>query len=219
MLPPFLIDWVRDLGWLGVFLGVLLETFIAPIPSALVPIGVGILLISSDASFFEVAASCFFIIALAGALGATIGAFFGYGLGYLGGRYLIERYGRFIGVTWREIEKAERKLTESGISEFILFLSRAIPIFPLSPVSIGAGVIRLGVKKFAVWTFLGSVPRYFVLGIAGWIAGTTYKEFAQSIEFVETLMFITIMVVIVVFVCYLRKRRKTLLKRSIEPRA
>ena len=75
MLPSFLIDWVRDLGWLGIFLGVLLETFIAPIPSALVPIGAGILLISSELPFLEAVASCFSIIALAGALGATIELF------------------------------------------------------------------------------------------------------------------------------------------------
>jgi len=47
--------------------------------------------------------------------------FFGYSLGYLGGRFLIEKYGRFIGVTWREIEKAERKLTESGMRSLSYF--------------------------------------------------------------------------------------------------
>jgi len=106
---------------LGVFLGVLLEMFIAPIPSALVPIGAGILLISSELPFLEAVASCFSIIALAGALGATIEPFFGYSLGYLGGRFLIEKYGRFIGVTWREIEKAERKLRESGMRSLSYF--------------------------------------------------------------------------------------------------
>lgn len=206
VLPHSLVEGVRELGWLGVLLGVLLETFIAPVPSALVPTGAGVLLVPSDAPVLEAVATCFFTVALTGASGATVGAFFGYGLGYLGGRSLIEKCGRFIGVPRQRIEKAERKLMERGMSGFVLFLSRAIPIFPLSPISIGAGIVRLDVKKFAVWTFLGSVPRYFVLGFAGWIAGAAYEEFARGVGFAETLVFITMLAVTVIFVYYLRKR-------------
>lgn len=198
---------VKELGWIGVFIGVLLESFIAPIPSPLVPMGAGFILIPSEASIYEAAIICFYTIVLAGALGSTIGAFFGYGIGYFGGRPLIKRFERFLGVSWSEVEKS-KKLFEKGYKDdVILFISRAIPIIPLSPVSFFAGVGRLDVKRFTFWTFIGSIPRYFVLGLVGWFVGVAYGELSQSIEIFESLVFLSIIILVVIFILYRIKRR------------
>ena len=147
---------------------------------------------------------------LAGALGSTIGAFFGYGIGYLGGRPLIKRFERFIGVSWKEIEKSKKLFGKGYKDDIMLFLSRAIPIIPLSPISFCAGVIRLDIKRFTVWTFLGAMPRYFVLGLVGWFMGATYRELSQSIEFFESLVFLSIIISVVIFILYrIRRRRKS----------
>lgn len=202
-----LILWIKELGWIGVFIGVLLESFIAPVPSPLVPMGAGFILIPPEASIYEASIICFYTIVLAGALGSTIGAFFGYGIGYFGGRPLIKRFERFIGVSWNEIEKT-KKLFEKGYKDdVILFISRAIPIIPLSPVSFFAGVGRLDVKKFTLWTFVGSIPRYFVLGLVGWFMGVAYGKLSQSIEFFESVIFLSIIILIVIFILYRVRRR------------
>ena len=205
-----LILWIKELGWMGVFIGVLLESFIAPIPSPLVPMGAGFILIPPEASISEASVICFYKIVLAGAIGSTIGAFFGYGIGYFGGRPLIKRFERFIGVSWGEVRKT-KKLFEKGYKDdVILFISRAIPIIPLSPISFCAGVIRLDVKRFTIWTLLGSMPRYFVLGLLGWFMGVTYGELSRSIEFIESLTLLLIVILIVIFILYrIRRRRRS----------
>jgi len=205
-----MILWVKELGWIGVFIGVLLESFIAPIPSPLVPMGAGFILIPSEASLIEAIIICFFTITLAGALASTIGAFFGYGIGYLGGRPLIERFKRFIGISWKEIEKSKKLFGKGYKDDITLFLLRAIPIIPLSPISFCAGVIRLDIKRFTAWTLLGSMPRYFVLGLIGWFMGVTYRDLSQSIEFFESLVFLSIVILVVIFILYkVRLRRKS----------
>lgn len=202
--------WIKELGWIGVFVGVLLESVIAPIPSPLVPMGAGFILIPSEASIYEAAIICFYTIVLAGVLGSTIGAFFGYGIGYLGGRPLIKRFEHFIGVSWKEIEKSKKLFGKGYKDDIMLFLSRAIPIIPLSPISFCAGVIRLDIKRFTVWTLLGTIPRYFVLGLVGWFMGATYRELSQSIEFFESLVFLSIIILVVIFILYrVRRRRKS----------
>ena len=205
-----IILWVKELGWIGVFIGVLLESFIAPIPSPLVPMGAGFILIPPEASISEASIICFYKIVLAGTLGSTIGAFFGYAIGYFGGRPFIKKFERFIGVSWGEVEKT-KKLFEKGYKDdVILFISRAIPIIPLSPISFFAGVGRIDVKRFTLWTFLGSIPRYFVLGLVGWFVGVAYGELSQSIEFIESLIFLSIIILIAIFILYrFRRRRKT----------
>jgi len=204
-----LIFWIKELGWVGVFIGVLLESFIAPIPSPLVPMGAGFILIPPEVSIYEASIICFYKIVLAGAIGSTIGAFFGYGIGYFGGRPFIERFERFIGVSWGEVKKTKKLFERGWKDDIILFISRAIPIIPLSPVSFCAGVIRLDVKRFTFWTLLGSMPRYFVLGLIGWFVGVTYGELSQSIEFIESLILLSILIMIVIFILYrIRRKRK-----------
>lgn len=205
-----LIFWIKELGWVGVFIGVLLESFIFPIPSPLVPMGAGFILISPEVSVYEASIICFYKIVLAGAIGSTIGAFFGYGIGYFGGRPLIKRFERFIGVSWGEVKKTKKLFERGWKDDIILFISRAIPIIPLSPISFCAGVIRLDVKRFTLWTFLGAMPRYFVLGLIGWFVGVAYGELSESIEFIESLILLSIIIVIVIFILYrIRRKRKT----------
>lgn len=209
-----LISWVQELGWIGVFIGVLLESFIAPIPSPLVPMGAGFILVPSEASLFEAIIISFFTITLAGAFASTIGAFFGYGIGYLGGRPLIKRFERFIGVSWEEIEKSKKLFGKGYKDDLTLFLSRAIPVIPLSPISFCAGVVRFDAKRFTVWTLLGSMPRYFVLGLIGWFMGVAYRDLSQTIDFFESLVLLLIIIMVVVYVIYRARRRHKSKKTS-----
>ncbi len=205
-----MILWIKELGWIGVFIGVLLESFIAPIPSPLVPMGAGFILIPPEASIIEAITISIFTITLAGALASTTGAFFGYGIGYLGGRPFIKRFERFIGVSWEEIKKSKRLFGKGYKDDVTLFFSRAIPIIPLSPISFCAGVVRFDIKKFTIWTLLGSIPRYFVLSMIGWFMGVTYTELSQSIEFFESLVFLSIIIIVIIFILYrIRRRRKS----------
>lgn len=199
-----LIELVRNLGGYGVFLGVMLETFIAPIPSALVPMAAGFILIPSKSTISEAILRCFYTIGLIGAISSTLGSFFGYSIGYIGGKPLIDKWGRALGVTWREIEKVNKIFIAESKGKLLFFVSRLTPIIPLSPLSIGAGLIRMDIRQFTLITFMGTLPRYFILGLIGWTLGVTYEKVSQSIEIAEILTLILIIAFIIYIIYKLR---------------
>ncbi|MFX1563855.1 MAG: DedA family protein, partial [Promethearchaeota archaeon] len=165
-----IIDWVQFLGPIGVFLGVMIETFIAPIPSPIIMMGAGFLLTQGLPFHLQMIVIVVDIM-LVGALASTIGSFFGYGIAYLGGYPIIERWGKYLGTSIEEIDYMRKQFDKSSRDEVYLFTARAIPIIPLSVVSIVAGAIRMDIKRFTIVTFLGTLPRCLVLGIVGWMVG------------------------------------------------
>lgn len=193
-----LISWVHTLGPLGVFIGVMIETFIAPIPSPLVPMAAGaILTIGLDP--VQALIVILFSVMFVGALAATIGSFFAYGIAYFGGYPIIERYGKYFGTSIDEIEYTRQSLEKSSRDEIFLFTARAVPIIPLSVVSLLYGAIRWDPKRYTLLTFLGCLPRYFVLGLSGWLLGLILLNI---IDFFETVILAFVLIFFVVFVLY-----------------
>jgi membrane protein DedA with SNARE-associated domain len=196
------INWIRTLGLLGVFLGVIIESVIIPIPSPLIMMGAGFILISPELSFVE-ALFPLFTIALVGALASTLGAYIAYGIGFFGGRPAIQKYKWIFGVSWEEVELINSRY-EKRHSE-VIFSLRAIPIIPLSVISFIFGICRIKWTKFTFWTFLGTLPRCFILASFGWFVGKTYDTLAQTIDFIETLTLVLIVVLIVAYIIYKKK--------------
>jgi len=201
-----LIETLTSLDGLGVFLGTILEAVIAPIPSPLIPLAAGFLLIPSEASLMEVFFKSFTLIALWGAFGATVGAFIPYTIAYVGGRLVIEKYGGYFGFSWEEVEKIQRKLERMRYDEAILFICRFAPVIPLSPISLLYGIIRFNTLKFTILTFFGALPRYFILAILGWHFKSAYAQLAETFGFYETL--ITILIACIALFAFIMIRRR-----------
>ncbi|MHA2429312.1 MAG: DedA family protein [Candidatus Hermodarchaeia archaeon] len=205
-----LISWVNELGPLGVFFGVMIETFIAPIPSPLVPMAAGFIL-TFDLTLLESILVILFSVMLVGAIAATIGSFFGYGIAYFGGYPIIERYGKYLGTSIEEIEYMRQNMEKSSRDEIYLFTARVVPIIPLSVVSLLYGALRADAKRFALFTFLGALPRYLILGLLGWIIGVGWQNLAEMIDLFETLILVLLIIFLVVFILYriiIRRRAK-----------
>jgi membrane protein DedA with SNARE-associated domain len=164
-----IMDAMAAHGPVVVFWGVIIESIIVPIPSPLIIMGAGALLIepglSKGAAFLPIATR----IVLPGAVASTLGAFFAYGIAYWGGKPMIDRFGRFLGFDWDDILSMEKRI--AGRVPLMVFLLRAAPIVPLSLISAAAGVLRLPVLQFSLWTFLGSLPRCLLLGYLGRVPG------------------------------------------------
>ena len=95
------------------------------------------------------------------------------------------RLQRFLDVDWGELEVLEKRF--QGKKEALaIFLSRAIPVFPISLVSIFAGLLRISIKPFTLYTFFGSIFRCLFLGFFGWWIGATYDRVATHLDSVET---------------------------------
>ena len=99
------------------------------------------------------------------------------------------------------------KYFQKGLKdELIVFTARAVPIIPLSVFSAVAGVTRINVKTFTIFTFLGALVRVFILGIAGWLLGAAYGELATQINALENIGLILIigLVILIFFLVYKR---------------
>jgi membrane protein DedA with SNARE-associated domain len=200
-----MVDWsvafIQAYGPLSVFFVVILEEVLVPIPSALVLMGAGFILIEPGLALWDAAVDVFFIIALPASVASTIGSFFVYGVGYFGGKPLIGKLQKFLGITWADVLKEEKRFTKGKKVWVTIAALRAFPFFPIALVSLTAGVLRLDWKKYAIATFLGSIPRTFILGMIGWKVGSSYAAFAKNISIIENVLALAV-VVLVVYLLY-----------------
>jgi membrane protein DedA with SNARE-associated domain len=196
---------IRTYGPWSVFVGVIIESVIVPIPSPLIIMGAGFVLISPDLGFMDALVPILLSIVLPGSVASTLGAYIGYGIGYFGGKPLVERWRRFLGFTWSDVEAMERRFQNGQINTSIFFL-RALPIFPLSVISAAAGLLRLPIKQFSLWTFYGTIPRCLFLGYLGWGLGETYQSLARGIDRAESIVSALLIIAILGAIIWLRTR-------------
>lgn len=203
--------WIMEMlqahGPVVVFWGVIIESVIVPIPSPLIIMGAGALLIEPGLSWPAAFGPIALRIVLPGAVASTLGAFFAYGIAYWGGKPMIDRFGGFLGFDWDDILSMEKRL--EGRAALMVFLLRAAPIVPLSLISAAAGVLRLPTGQFALWTFLGSVPRCLLLGYLGYLSRDTYEGLAKHINRAESLISAGIVVGVFALVLWARSRMST----------
>jgi len=184
-------QWIMELmrahGQLSVFVGVMIEQIIVPIPSPMIIMGAGAILISPELSIPNAFLQILWIIVLPGTIASTLGSYIGYLVSYYGGKALVVRYQRFLGVDWEQIENLEKRFR--GKREALsIFLTRAIPVFPISLVSIFSGLLRIPIRPFTLYTFLGSIFRCFFLAFFGWWIGATYEKAAAGLDSIETIV-------------------------------
>lgn len=202
---------VIQYGALGVFLATLLEEIIVPIPSPLVPLTAGFLLLSIEESFLEITWQALFIVAFPVSLGITLGSLAVYGIGYLGGKPAIEKSKKWLGLGWKDLQKIENKLIRGRGDEITLFILRVIPSIPGVAISGFCGIVRYPLKTFAIVTLLGSFSRALLLGIIGWQAGEMYKVYSEAISRIENYLLILLLVWAVLFLSglyFLKKGRR-----------
>lgn len=190
-------QWIMELmrahGQFAVFIGVMIEQIIVPIPSPLIIMGAGAILIPPGLSIPNAFLQILWIIVLPGSIASTLGSYIGYMISFYGGKALVLRFQRFLDVDWDQIEKLEKRF--QGKREALsIFLSRAIPVFPISLVSIFAGLLRIPIKPFTIYTFLGSIFRCLFLSFFGWWIGATYEKAATRLDSVETIVSIVMLI-------------------------
>lgn len=192
-LTKWIMELMRSHGQLSVFIGVMIEQIIVPIPSPLIIMGAGAILIMPGLSIDKALIDILWIIVLPGTIASTLGSYIGYVISFYGGRALVLRLRRFLDINWEDIENLEKRFMRKKEGMAIFFF-RAIPVFPISLVSIFAGLIRIPIKPFTIFTFLGSIFRCLFLGFFGWWVGATYQKVATRLDSVETIVSIIMLI-------------------------
>ncbi len=203
-LLAWLIQSIQTHGPASVFLGVIIESVIIPLPSPLIIMAAGALLIAPDLAWPAAVWAILRLIVVPGSVASTLGALIGYGIGYGGGKPLIQRSSRYLGFGWPEVQAMEARLSHGG-GWWIVGL-RALPVVPLSLISVAGGMLRWRLPAFLGWTWLGSVPRCLILGGLGWATRDAYDALAHRLDRIESLISAALIVAILGVILWLRAR-------------
>lgn len=166
------------IGWPGVAMLMALETVVFPIPSEIVMPLAGWKLIEDEgrAWWWVIFAG------LIGGFGSTVGSLGLYYVSLWGGRPLVIRWGKYFLISRDDIEQAERFFDRWGT--FAIFFGRMVPLVR-SLVTVPAGIVRMPVAQFTVYTFAGSFIWAVGLAYGGYTLGENYEDIRAWMSPVE----------------------------------
>src|SRR5262245_33833852 len=176
---PFLNTLYGAVGYIGVMLAMAIESAMIPLPSELVLPYAGFLV--SDPSKVEPLTRgpwSFWIVVAVATIGHTIGSVIGYYIGAWGGRPLLERWGRYRRILPHELELADLFFQTYGPAT--AFFSRLMPIV-LTFISFPAGVARMPIGKFVLFSTLGAIPWSILLVWAGVQLGSRWTDIRHTL--------------------------------------
>lgn len=187
-----------------VAVGAFIEELIAPIPSPLVMTLGGSLAASEDKTLTYLA-----ILAFLGAVGKTIGSWIIYHIADKSEDFVMNKLGKFVGLSHREIEIIGKHLNHGWRDDVILFLLRAIPIMPTAPVSIVCGLIKLNLRTYIVSTFLGTLVRNIFYLYLGYTSLGALESINDGIDSFEKFGYLILLVVVGVAFLWIYKQKKS----------
>ncbi|MBU2615945.1 MAG: DedA family protein [Nanoarchaeota archaeon] len=172
-----ILSMVNSLGYLGIFIGMIVESSFFPFPSEIILIPAGALISQGKLNFL--------LVFLSAVFGSLIGACINYFLAFFIGRNAIElvldKYGKFLFLTNKTLKKTDNYFENYG--EITTFLGRLI--FGVRQlISLPAGFAKMNFWRFAFYTSLGAAVWTIILLSIGYIFGTSGTNFTTNLTFV-----------------------------------
>ena len=174
-----IVGTISALGYPGVVLMMGIESACIPLPSEIIMPFSGYLVYTGRFNLWAVSA--------AGAAGCVLGSLVAYYAGMWGGRPFIEKYGRYVLISLHDLNVADRWFARRG--ELIVFASRLLPVIRTF-IAFPAGVAKMNLSRFVVYTFVGSFPWCMGLAYVGqklgeqWDKNDTLKTWFHRSDFV-----------------------------------
>jgi membrane protein DedA with SNARE-associated domain len=177
-----LIDFIRSLfdslGWSGVVLAMAIESACIPLPSELtMPLAGWLLVAEHHTGWPGILLASFW-----GAVGNLLGSIVAYGVGAFGGRPLLERYGRYVLITRKDLDRSQRWFDRWG--EATAFGSRLLPVVRTF-ISLPAGVARMPFGRFCLFTFAGSYLWCVLLVWIGYRLGPDWEQLRERARWLD----------------------------------
>ena len=203
-IPEIISDSVKNnpnIAYLVICFAMFLENIIPPIPSEIImPLG-GFFVYQGDLNFY--------ILILFGLLGTVLGALPWYYLGiFLNEKKLakfVETKGKFLGITSKDFNKSKLWFDKYGVS--LVFWGRLIPGIR-TLISVPAGIELMPLRKFLVWTTLGSLIWVVLLTLSGYIFGENYTIIETYLDNFKVFIKPTLVIIGIFFILkYLRNIR------------
>ena len=185
------------------FVGAFIEEIIAPIPSPFVMTLAGSL---SEAEGKPLLFLLF--LAILGAIGKTIGSLIIYVIADKFEDVITGRFGKFIGVSHKQVAQLSDKLDEGKGEWLALFALRALPVMPTAPISFAAGILQLDKKKYLTSTAAGLVVRNLFYLYLGYSSTNALAQLNNNLDSVETLGYILLLVLVAAVMIYIYKGKR-----------
>jgi len=187
-------------GYLGIVFLMGIESACIPLPSEIIMPFSGYLVSTGRFDLYAVAT--------AGALGCNLGSIVGYEAGRLGGRAFVERWGKYVLLNMHHLDQAERFFARWGT--ITVLVCRMLP-FIRSFIAFPAGVARMPLVRFHIYTFVGSWPWCFALAWVGMKAGAAWqsdKRLSHVLHYADAAIVAALAAGIAWFVVSQLRRRK-----------
>jgi membrane protein DedA with SNARE-associated domain len=197
--------WVEDYGYGAIFLLMLFESALIPFPSEVTMLAGGFYVVEGSLNLFWVT--------VAGVMGNMVGSWIAYAIGRRTGRAVLDRYVKYVLIRSHDIDKAEVWWARHG--DAATFFSRLLPVIRTF-ISLPAGIAKMPLGKFSVYTFLGVVPWTFGLAYLGVVVGENWARVLNYFDLPTLLIGVTL--VIGAGIWYLRRRKQQkLLAEAVPP--
>lgn len=195
---------VRDLGYPGLFILIVLESTMVPIPSLLVMPFAGFMASQGDFSLP--------VILIINSTAALLGSALSYWLGAAGGKPLLLKYGKYVFVRPKDLEKTEEYFARHG--KWTVLIARFLPVVR-HIISIPAGIARMPLIPFFTQTFIGSTLWGGGLMIVGYELGSRWESIAAKAKRVDLVIAaMIVLVLLAVGIRFVMRRRRERLNNT-----
>jgi membrane protein DedA with SNARE-associated domain len=195
---PFLNNLYGAVGYVGVMLAMAIESAMVPLPSELILPYAGFLV--SDPSQVEPLTGQpwnFWIVVVVATIGNTLGSLVAYAIGAYGGRPFLERYGRYLLIRPHEIVVADAFFKKHGAAT--VFIGRLLPIVRTF-ISFPAGVARMPIGTFIVYSTAGAFIWSCLLVYAGTVLGANWKEIRSTLQPFDLAIAVGVVLAVLLFI-------------------
>ncbi|HSI96595.1 MAG TPA: DedA family protein [Methylophilaceae bacterium] len=196
ILAGWIIGVISTLGYGGVVLLMAIESACIPLPSEIIMPFSGYLVFKGEMTLWGVA--------FAGAIGCVLGSIPAYYLGMYGGRPLVEKYGKWVLISHHDLHIADRWFEKHG--EIIIFIGRLLPAVRTF-IAFPAGIARMHMGKFILYTFTGSLIWCWLLAYAGMKMGENWESL--KVYFHE-FHYVIVFAAVIFMIWYIRRHLKAL---------
>lgn len=211
MLESFVL-WLESLSKiiplpLFVVLGSFLEEIVAPIPSPLVMTSAGTIIQANGQNLVYV-----LYIAVIAAVTKTLASLILYFFSDKAEDFFVNKFGSALKISRKEIENIGKHFNNTRRDGLLLFVLRAVPLFPGAPVSILCGIIKLNLKTYISASFLGTVVKNLIYIYAGVLSLNYLESFRDSYGVIENIGYILLIGLVLYFVAKHQGSRDVLRK-------
>lgn len=181
----FIIATISAGGYLGIIGLMAIESACIPLPSEIIMPFAGYLVSTGRFDLY--------LVATAGAIGCNVGSVIAYELGKHGGRAFIERWGKYVLMSTHELDRAEYFFARWG--SLTVLICRLLPAIR-SFIAFPAGVARMPLLKFHIYTFIGSWPWCYALAWVGMKLGDQWRTDPRLGQILHKLDFVVVAAVV-----------------------